>query len=621
MGGPAFDCVANPLGAIRILFDEVAKAAGPSGNFSQGDVAVSNVFQKSLFEEGAIRNVPELNSAKLDLIPPNSLVRFRGMIQDMFNAEYYLGAYKEGDTWHTTKYQDMADIPLGSQSDTKVWDRRPLYCVPVPGESEWVRAAHRGEGQEASTSGQAESRGDGQGSKRQRGHEGDLEEEYPDQPGAASGMETDGEPPVESSEDAAAKRPREEGGGGGGPGPAVPAGFASNFPLGDSGLLPCLVKVYDNADAELKLNDVVEFVGILTHDPELSAASLAGGGDDPMAAGLPEDEPSTRLPGSKVPRLQCLLLRKLAGPYPRAGAQVPGLEAPEALRSLMAPLRKSLLDSLAKLLGGDSTAAEYLLLHILSRVHARVDPVAIGQLSLNLTGVGAGGAGLSSGDIRGLTAALGQLLPRAHALPLTLEALNSAPMAPHKDYDTNRLSSGLLQLAEGTHLTIDETALKAGQLSPVGMQNVQSLKQLLQSQKVEYDFQFYKMEMVADVAVLVLSQAKSRILPADVVLPVKAVAPGVALAASGEELDKWRAYLNCARHLEHSIEPDMQKVLEAELVAARQEDRSLTSETFHRWLTMGRLVSVSHGHTTLTREHWQAVQSLEAVCAARLRAC
>lgn len=38
--------------------------------------------------------VPEVNSGPLDAIPVNSLVRFRGMVQDMFDVEYYIGAYK-----------------------------------------------------------------------------------------------------------------------------------------------------------------------------------------------------------------------------------------------------------------------------------------------------------------------------------------------------------------------------------------------------------------------------------------------------------------------------------------------------------------------------------------------
>lgn len=50
--------------------------------------------------------------------------------------------------------------------------------------------------------------------------------------------------------------------------------------------------------------------------------------------------------------------------------------------------------------------------------------------------------------------------------------------------------SGLLQLSEGTHLTVDETQLKTGTLNSVGVENVRLLKTLLESQKVEDKYFF-----------------------------------------------------------------------------------------------------------------------------------
>lgn len=67
--------------------------------------------------------------------------------------------------------------------------------------------------------------------------------------------------------------------------------------------------MYDDADAGLKLNDVADFVGILTFDPQLAAmgstgvgepaSSVQGGGGAPdsLAEELP---PSLRLSPSKV---------------------------------------------------------------------------------------------------------------------------------------------------------------------------------------------------------------------------------------------------------------------------------------------------------------------------------
>ena len=48
----------------------------------------------------------------------------------------------------------------------------------------------------------------------------------------------------------------------------------------------------------------------------------------------------------------------------------------------------------------------------------------------------------------------------------------------------HRLVSGALQLAEGTHLTIDETQLQTGTLNSTGVDNARVLKSLTELQKV-----------------------------------------------------------------------------------------------------------------------------------------
>ena len=44
--------------------------------------------------------------------------------------------------------------------------------------------------------------------------------------------------------------------------------------------------------------------------------------------------------------------------------------------------------------------------------------------------------------------------------------------------------SGVIQLAEGSHVTIDETQLQAGTLKAVGVENTRLLKNLVELQKV-----------------------------------------------------------------------------------------------------------------------------------------
>lgn len=49
-----------------------------------------------------------------------------------------------------------------------------------------------------------------------------------------------------------------------------------------------------------------------------------------------------------------------------------------------------------------------------------------------------------------------------------------------------RLTTGALQLARGTHLTIDETGLLPGPLNAVGVNNAKLLKDLLELQTVAF---------------------------------------------------------------------------------------------------------------------------------------
>lgn len=85
-------------------------------------------------------------------------------------------------------------------------------------------------------------------------------------------------------------------------------------------------------------------------------------------------------------------------------------------------------------------------------------------------------------------------------------------------------------------------------------------------------------------------------------------------------------------------------MVENDLVAARQTDRSVGSQDlsryksppkvlsisymckihnyvlwFHRLLTMARMMSVSYGETTLSLEHWQMVLELERLRKERLK--
>ncbi|KAK9282820.1 hypothetical protein L1049_011043 [Liquidambar formosana] len=594
MVGLPYDCLANPLGAVRLTFEKAIASGSDLATLDGKDWGALPLFREFLFDNGGLSQVPILNPANIGWLQPNTLVRFRGMIQDMLGNEFYVGAYKDGPMWRTNKFMDVSQFPMGPSSDTRVWERRLLYCVPVPGKNSWTESSSE------AVINQCRDWTSQHREKRRRVDDEaidhmDLLVSDDEFQGSSSSkkMKEDRHPSFSSL--------AEE---------SITEGTCSNMSMlakFDRSSLPCLVKIYDSPESELKLNDVFEFVGVLTFDSELTVDK---DDSDELSNGFCEDV-LVHLPPTKVPRLHCLIHRKLAvHDFLHSSPMM------EPKPHLVREIREGLLRHLTAVLGNDGVAAHFVLLHLLSRVHARVDTVAVGKLSLNLTCFSKESVSVFG---NGLTLAIKNLLPFTHSIPLTVEYLNTASLAPRKDYQTNRLNTGILQLAEASHLTIDETQLEAGTLNSVGVENTRLLKNLLELQKVEYDFKFYKMEMAADVQLLILSEGKSNILPADLVIPFQPCSVGSSETVAAEVLEAWRWYLATLRSLPHSIELEMQKVVENDLVAARQADRTLGSQDFSRWLTMGRLMSMSFGETCLSLEQWQMVKELERLRRERLK--
>ncbi|KAJ4849353.1 hypothetical protein Tsubulata_024296 [Turnera subulata] len=592
MVGPQYDLLANPLGAVRLTFERAMAAgiaAGPYSASDGKDWGAVPLFQDFLFDHSRLSQVPILNHETVKWIGANTLVRYRGMVQDMLGNEFYVGAHKVGSVWKTNKFSDHSQFPMDSSCESRVWERRLLYCVPVPGLNSWAEPTWDGL--------QAHRPVDFTSPQRDKRPRMDIEEE-------ASG---DGS----SEHSPSLKKMREDGH------PSTSSQCQDSMTveschqptmLADTerDSLPCLVKIYDSPESDLQLNNVFEFIGVLTFDSDIPADKNAR---DDFSSSLCDEE-LVRLPPSKVPRLHCIIHRKLE--LPDFLCRSPVIEPNH---HFVKHIREALLKHLTTIFGNDGVVAHFVLLHLLSKVHARLDNMAVGKFSLNLTGLSKESVSVFGSQ---LSIALKNLLPLTNFIPLTVGYLNRASLAPKKDYQLNRLIPGVLQLAEGSHLIIDETQLEAGTLNSVGVENASLLKDLMEFQKVKYDFQYYSMEMAADIKLLILSEGKSNILPADIIVPFQPSSVSSLEVVDAESLDAWRWYLANVRSLEHTIQPEMQKVVENDLVAARQTDRTLGSQEFSRWLTMARLISASFGETSLSLEHWQMAKELERLRKERL---
>ncbi|GMF58540.1 unnamed protein product [Phytophthora fragariaefolia] len=193
----------------------------------------------------------------------------------------------------------------------------------------------------------------------------------------------------------------------------------------------------------------------------------------------------------------------------------------------VAAMRQQVINYLANAVRGDTLAAEYLLLGLLSHVYSRADPsTPLGNLSLNLALDKSSTDEQKSAFISRVQQTLESLMPMVARVDLSLKELNSTKFMPHKDYEREVLLSGVLQVANGTTMLVNETALTAGQLNDQGVKNIAALQSLIDKMLLPYDFHYYNMDFPQDVAVVTVSEGKS-ILPVAVTVPITAAEASV----------------------------------------------------------------------------------------------
>ena len=218
------------------------------------------------------------------------------------------------------------------------------------------------------------------------------------------------------------------------------------------------------AEETFSVNDVVDFVGIVSLNPSLSHAPLEG--SDELFAEFQKQENEVRNPpASLVPRIHVLQYRKVVHANPLLHAEQNSFD--NYLQNNLTTIqqeaiacRQQLHSMISKVLLGDTLAADYLICNLISRIYLRRDALSLGKFSLNLFNVPT-----HSNYTKRLSTILQLLLTKSHYLPLTVSNLNGLSYIPRKDYHANRLVSGLLQLSANTNLLLDETAMENGQVN------------------------------------------------------------------------------------------------------------------------------------------------------------
>lgn len=727
---PVFeDWLNEPLSIVNNIF------SSDPVNFDQ---KVQEYFNDKFQSEKNYYSIPCLNDVKIHELKPNCLVRYRCMIQDSFDPIYFSSAQKlknpeTNETLQMTfKYKEHLEIPEGfvessefpEQADLRSTDslenamdthsskkslvnlqqRMTFYCVPIPGETAWTKNVYKSS---VPVSGAKSFGTSSDTTHRPTKRPNDLNESMEENKAASDAnclsevtnsktAEVENINSETTVNTAGSKKPKTKEGSDG-------TKLAKNvnplnFPLGSNETgNACLVKIYDDFE-DYKINDLVEFIGILSQEPCLAYEQDENSDShhqqnfkmsEKLMSQVTLEETSNTMeidnkaenkeqpagqvlssfPPSLVPRLHCIrakqlkhdnsLLYKQSNEIDTKDTAYWSRQHEQFLASLsedeatansnkelpLLALRKEILSCFQEMLLGDALAAEYLLMHLLSRVFMRKDVTTLGKFSLNFNNTPLSVVSASS-ENQGNNAnetfansfykALTQFVTMSHKFDFSISNLNQSNLIPCKDYEKNKLLTGMLQLPDCFQLVLDETKLNAGELTTKGLMNFNSVKEVISNQRLGYDFNYHQQEFTTNIRVLSISDTKS-ILPCDCFLKLKPTVERFdaieydsfifdLLNKKGSNLlDKFRAYLTILSNLEYKIPDAVQKVVEDDIVTLKKDfnessanksnskdkGKLIDIDAIHLILIVARLQSVSYGRSELSLNVWSNAKNLE----------
>ncbi|KAH3732269.1 mini-chromosome maintenance complex-binding protein [Pelomyxa schiedti] len=587
------------------------------------------------------------------------VVRFRGMIQDVMGVQVYspnaLDAELTGGRAPESVVEGSSADPQVDFEASQFKERLALYCIPIPGESEWVTAQlghsrHRepppSEGMpsrvqnlEDSAKRTAPEPSDDPTHQHHRKLKLPLRYHHTPAETANSGSDGKHDTPVIEEEEAAIGS--EEYATQDVSMPPVSKYF-SNFPhTSCSRGTPCIVYVYQGSDDHFKVNSVFEFFGVLEMDPLISK--------NDSADFFPEEHRAHNPPTSLVPRLHCIAVRTASTgnghplftsqqlPHSPTSAASPCSiysfgEQVSAIRSNIEFIRNNLIVYISHAIGGDLLLAEYILANMIARVQSRSRGIPVGKCSLNIqlplqvTGSSPTTANCGTPSppdvlqvslIKSILLLYKSLVTKCCDFDLTVESMNSVTIQPHKDYTENRLATGALQLPHGTHLLLNETGLQPGKLNETGISNVKALQSLMDQQSVEYSFGFHSLQFETDIPVVIVSRGPSILSKAvDFKIHWKPTSaphnPEVLPPLQEPEfLQQCRVYISVCRELEFTIPEPISKLIQDYFVQVRSEKETTINESsLHTLLTLARLISQSFAEEHLSEQTWTHVLQL-----------
>lgn len=538
--------------------------------------------------------------------PVGPPVSFRCMIQDILGNEVY------------TKH-----------NSNNFGDRTIFYCITIPGENDWVRNCPKGNKNDFMTN-----------TTSQIANSSKYREVNQETNKSATNTGTNSNKDNQSS-NTEEENERED----------IRNRLCFSlvnwsYPIPSNGKnKSCLIKVYDiNLAESLRVNDIVHVIGLVEpvefeDDAQLQTNKTSpsnGSGDKASQTAnvngntLSYDndfEPAADFPHNLVPRVHVQTLKKLNHINPL----LPDIITRDKLDINMIKLARARLSTfLTELLGGDSLAAEYLILSLISRIHRRKDATTLGQLTIGLSGVKPEMKFL----IEKIYEIIGKITTHSHFIDMSIANLNNLRFTPKKDHDNNKMIAGTLQLPDGLYLVLNETALCEGQLTAQGTANLGTLNQIIRWQRHNYDFKFHSVEIDTDLKVLVISEGKSILsVPytvrlekndPDTINSIRQACDSVNDFLNEDLLNMFRYFITALKDVpEYTIADDTQKLIQDDFVNWRKEiDETgkvlFSADDLSSYITLARYLAISRGEILLTNDIWKDTCQMETARQSRL---
>ena len=577
--------IQQPYGIIQSLINRYCT----NNNHLSIVQSIQESYHKLLHHE--MNYIPIYQPKNIALYNNNQLVRYRCMIQDVYESEIYHRLCVLSHTQnHKTLiksglYTNSIEIPVDyvvdeRNDDIQHTERISYNCIPIPGESEWYKLVSKyNTNIENHVSITNNSSISANHKKRVLDNTSDMDGSY------------NGSTVIDSGD----KRIQN-------------ISVADN--TGDNESIPIelqqhntIVTLYSDSSEwdQYKVCDIIDVIGIVSFDTEqYSMYNQSANNEDIMMNGVQHN--------TRPVQIHAISCMKSIDNQPLTAQQLQ--QQIESITNNTTNIRRQIIDYFSILFNGDSYTAEYLLLFIVSHVQSRQHDILIGKLSLNLCLPVDTPPPQTQLFLTQLQYILNQLVPCSITHEISINSLNRLLWQPIKDYDTERLKYGILQLSPHTVLLLDECNISTGELNSYGINNMNCINKCINEQTIDYNYQYNTLQFPCDTQCCIVSKGKS-LLAYDIRLyipPLNTTPPLPPITT--DMMQQWRQYINVCRNMAFELTESTAQPVQQYLIHKRQSDQKITEDELHKYVNVTHLYCISQLQPTLNEQCWVQVKQL-----------